>query len=85
VVNGATTIKVLYFAQIAELVQRREETWPLEHAVRGAEWLAALAGRYPQLGSVTRLKLAVNQYHVGHDSLIQPGDEVAVFEPVTGG
>lgn len=84
-VNGVTTIKVLYFAQIAELIQCREENWPLDHAVRGDEWLAALAGRYPQLGSVARLKLAVNQNHVSHDSLIQPGDEVAVFEPVTGG
>jgi len=31
------------------------------------------------------LKLAVNQYHVAPDTLISPGDEVAVFEPVTGG
>ena len=82
--NGAT-IKVLYFAQVAELTKVREEQWPLQHAITGADWLADLAERYPQLTPVTRLKLAVNQYHVPHSSMIKPGDEVAVFEPVTGG
>ncbi|MBF6615386.1 MoaD/ThiS family protein [Pollutimonas thiosulfatoxidans] len=83
--NGATTIKVRYFAQVAELTQVREEDWPLPQAISGTQWLAALAQRYPQLGSVSRLKLAINQFHVAQDTVIQPGDEVAVFEPVTGG
>ncbi|MDS1140611.1 MoaD/ThiS family protein [Pusillimonas sp. SM2304] len=82
--NGAT-IKVLYFAQVAELTKLREEQWPLSEPMRGTDWLAGLGDRYPQLAPVTRLKLAVNQHHVPHDSLIRPGDEVAVFEPVTGG
>jgi molybdopterin synthase sulfur carrier subunit len=82
--NGAT-IKVLYFAQVAELTQVREEQWPLAQVLSGTDWLAQLESRYPQLAPVKRLKLAVNQYHVGHASLIRPGDEVAVFEPVTGG
>lgn len=84
-VNGATMIKVRYFAQVAELTKVREEDWPLPQAISGKDWLAQLAQRYPQLGTVSRLKLAVNQFHVQPDTLIQPGDEVAVFEPVTGG
>lgn len=83
-VNG-TTIKVLYFAQVAELTKTREEQWPLAQALTGVDWLAQLELRYPQLAPVKRLKLAVNQYHISHDSMIRPGDEVAVFEPVTGG
>lgn len=83
-VNGAM-IKVLYFAQVAELTKTREEQWPVAQPLSGAEWLMQLESRYPQLAPVKRLKLAVNQYHVGHDNLIRPGDEVAVFEPVTGG
>lgn len=78
-------IKVLYFAQVAELTQTREEQWPLAVPLSGTALLAQLESRYPQLAPVNRLKLAINQYHVSHDSLIQPGDEVAVFEPVTGG
>lgn len=83
--SGATTIRVLYFAQVAELTKRREETWDMPSPTCAQHWLAELAERYPQLAPVERLKLALNQYHVSHDALIQPGDEIAVFEPVTGG
>ena len=83
-VNG-TTIKVLYFARVAELTSTREEEWPLAQPLPGTDWLAQLESRYPQLAPVKRLKLAINQYHMSHDTLIHPGDEVAVFEPVTGG
>lgn len=82
---SGTTIKVLYFAQVAELTQVRQESWPLDAPISGAEWLAQLEQRYPQLAPARRLKLAVNQFHARAESLIQPGDEVAVFEPVTGG
>jgi len=80
-----STINVLYFAQVAEHTGLRREAWPLESPIPGTEWLSILEARYPQLAPTKRLKLAVNQYHVSHDSLIHPGDEVAVFEPVTGG
>jgi molybdopterin synthase sulfur carrier subunit len=78
-------IKVLYFARVAELTGKRSEDWPLTQAITGHAWLELLRQRYPELGSVNHLKLAVNQYHVNHQALINPGDEVAVFEPVTGG
>ncbi|MFA7625347.1 MAG: MoaD/ThiS family protein, partial [Pusillimonas sp.] len=47
--------------------------------------LVQLESRYPQLAPAKRLKLAVNQFHVKPSAIINPGDEVAVFEPVTGG
>lgn len=78
-------INVLYFARIAELVGKRNESWPLNQPVSGSEWLQQLQVHYPALGSIAHLKLAVNQYHVPHSTIINPGDEVAVFEPVTGG
>ncbi|NLZ12483.1 MAG: MoaD/ThiS family protein [Alcaligenaceae bacterium] len=82
--NG-TAINVLYFAQVAELTGTRLETWPLAEPVTGADWLVQLESRYPQLAPAKRLKLAVNQFHVKPSAIINPGDEVAVFEPVTGG
>lgn len=79
------SIKVLYFAQVAELAGLREETQTLAAAISGTEWLSELEIRHPQLAPTARLKLAINQQHAPHHMLIQPGDEVAVFEPVTGG
>lgn len=83
--GASTTIKVLYFARVAELTRVRGEQWPLAEAVTGARWLDDLVSRYPDLAPAKHLKLAVNQRHVAHGTLIHPGDEVAVFEPVTGG
>ena len=82
--NG-TVINVLYFAQVAELTGIRLENWPLNEPTTGEQWLNALEQKYPQLAPTRRLKLAVNQFHVKPSAVINPGDEVAVFEPVTGG
>ena len=82
---SGTTLEVLYFARVAELTGIREESWPLTESVPASEWLMQLEARYPKLAPVSRLKLAVNQQHQAHDCVLQPGDEVAVFDPVTGG
>jgi len=83
-VSGAT-IELLYFARIAELVGKRAESWPLEAPTTGAALLETLRRRYPQLEDAGRLRLAVNQEHAPAGAPVRPGDEVAVFEPVTGG
>lgn len=82
--NGAT-INLLYFARVAELVGKRTEVWPLNGDTNGAQLLVALQTSYPQLAPAARLKLAINQNHAKASAVIRPGDEVAVFEPVTGG
>jgi len=78
-------LDLVYFARVAELVGRRHESWPVDGPCTGAVLLSRLEACYPDLAPVARLKLAVNQRHVQHETDIQPGDEVAVFEPVTGG
>lgn len=82
---GGAMIRVLYFAQVAELMGCREERQPLDAPIPATQWLAALEARCPALAPAARLKLAINQQHTSHAATIQPGDEVAVFEPVTGG
>lgn len=82
--NGAT-IDLLYFARVADIVGKRTESWPLPGETTGAELLAALQARYPQLAPTARLKLAINQTHAKATAPIRAGDEVAVFDPVTGG
>lgn len=80
------TITVLYFAQVAEITQQRQEQWDLPTSLSVKQWLELLVERYSALAPMqARLKVAINQYHVNHDAVINSGDEVAVFEPVTGG
>lgn len=79
-------IQLLYFARVAELTGRRAEAWTLpDRTITGHALLDSLEQRYPQLAPAARLKLAVNQTHTKATVTIQAGDEVAVFEPVTGG
>jgi len=78
-------IKVLYFGQIAELVGVREHTRSLPADATTAALLADLAHDYPQIQPISRLQVAVNQYHASGSTPIKEGDEVAIFEPVTGG
>lgn len=83
---SASRITVLYFAQVAELTAKRSEIWSIETPCSVDDWLTQLISHYPTLAPIKkRLKVAINQYHVEHNALIQSGDEVAVFEPVTGG
>ena len=81
----STGLQLLYFARVAELVGKRSEAWPLADATTGEQLLAALHAHYPRLAETRRLRLAINQEHAAPTTPIEPGDEVAVFEPVTGG
>jgi len=85
--SGSPTIQLLYFARVAELTGCRAETYALPQGipVTGSDLLAQLARRHPDLAGASRLRLAVNQTHAKPSVVIQAGDEVAVFEPVTGG
>ncbi|NHC60697.1 molybdopterin converting factor subunit 1 [Paenalcaligenes suwonensis] len=84
--TNTSSISVLYFAQVAELVGTRQETWPLSESLTVEHWLEQLIARYPQLSPLhRRLKIAVNQEYAHKQTVIHAGNEVAVFEPVTGG
>lgn len=83
--TGTATIEVLYFAQIAEQMGIRHETQPLRAPVTAGRWLDGLVQGHPAIGPAERLKIAINQEYASRSTLIHPGDEVALFEPVTGG
>ncbi|MFL9710446.1 molybdopterin converting factor subunit 1 [Methylobacillus sp. Pita1] len=82
-------IQLLYFARLRETLGIDGENleWPepgtisaLKHklAGRGGAWQEQFAGN-------ASLRAAVNQELVPDSALVQPGDEVAFFPPVTGG
>lgn len=80
-------IKVLFFAQVRELVDCDELSLPCDYAdaealrvalcERGDKWALAL--------EAGKLLVAVNQTLVPLDTALADGDEVAFFPPVTGG
>jgi len=83
-------MKLRYFAWLRTRIGRGEETLdpPAEIATVGAlvAWLATLGPGYAAALVDTRLvRVAVNQDYVGPDHPVRPGDEIALFPPVTGG
>ncbi len=79
------TVNILYFARVAELVGKRNESWHLEKDTTGNSFLTSLKFAYPQLNTLSQLYFSVNHAYAKEDTLIEPGDEIAVFEAVTGG
>lgn len=83
-------MKVLYFAWLRARIGVAQETVdpPAEVVTVGdlVDWLRRRGGGYAEaLARPEVVKAAVNQEHVAHDHPLRPGDEVALFPPVTGG
>lgn len=80
-------IKVLFFAQVRELVGVDQLALPAEYAdveaLRAA--LAARSDRWALALEPGKLLAAVNQTLVSPQHPVGAGDEVAFFPPVTGG
>ena len=83
-------IRLLYFAWArAQIGLDEERQTPPKSPLTVSEmldWLPTLGtGHAAALEQRARLRVAVNQQFADPDTLIHPGDEVAVFPPVTGG
>jgi molybdopterin synthase sulfur carrier subunit len=83
-------MRLLYFAWLRTRIGKAEETVDPPASVRSVaalvEWLKT---RGPQFAEALKnhklVRVAVNQEYVGYDHPLAPGDEVALFPPVTGG
>lgn len=80
-------IKVLFFAQVRELVNTDSLTLdaPFENVAALRAHLAAQSGRWALALDEGKLLAAVNQTLVEFSHPLSAGDEVAFFPPVTGG
>lgn len=83
-------MQILYFAWVREQVGAAEEQVSPGPDVTNVgellEWLRARGGGFASaLEDRTRIRVAVNQQHVGEDHVVTTGDEIAIFPPVTGG
>jgi molybdopterin synthase sulfur carrier subunit len=83
-------MKLLYFAWLRAKIGTAEETVELPADVSTVghllEWLKGRGPRFADaLQDTTVVRVAVNQDYVPWDHPVRPGDEVALFPPVTGG
>jgi molybdopterin synthase sulfur carrier subunit len=76
------SIKVRYFASLAERIGRAEGDMEIKSTMTVRDvWLLDTANK----PMPDNLLAAVNMEYAELDSLVQDGDEVAFFPPVTGG
>lgn len=83
-------MRLLYFAWLRTKIGRAEELVdPPAQVATVAALLDWLRGRGPDFAEALKnldiVRVAVNQHYVGRDHAVLPGDEVALFPPVTGG
>lgn len=78
-------VNVQLFASLRELVGD-ETTVEVEAPVTVGRLLAAFIDLHPSLrGAEQSLNVAVEQSYAFPDQVIEPGQEVAIFPPVSGG
>ncbi len=82
-------VRLLYFAWVRERIGVADEEVPLEGPLPLAALVERLRARTPghahALGEPARLRAAINQEFADWNAEVHPGDEVALFPPVTGG
>ena len=79
-------VTVKLFARLREVVGARELQRKLYDGATVDDLLRVLQAEFPRLVDLTtRTLISVNQEFATPDSLLQDGDEVAIFPPVSGG
>jgi sulfur-carrier protein len=79
-------VEVLLFGAAADRAGTRKVHLEIEGGSTLAEVWPLLAERYPDLSSMRdTLAFAVNGEYARLDGRVEPGDEVAVLPPVSGG
>ncbi len=82
--GGIREMKVLYFAEIKDILQKAQEDIVLEQALTVQQFEDLLFERYPQINN-KKFQVAVNEEFVQKSDSIQPNDTVALIPPVSGG
>lgn len=83
------SVRLRYFAWVREKIGKESEEHPLDAPTSVQELVAQLEalgpGHASAFADLSRIRAAVNEEFVGWDAEVRPGDEVALFPPVTGG
>jgi len=86
IAESKSQVKVLFFARHREHMGMAELAVPLAAPVSLVELKQLISQHHPAFSSLRQpIMAAVNQDFADDDRLVQAGDEVAFFPPVTGG
>jgi molybdopterin synthase sulfur carrier subunit len=78
-------MKVLFFAQVREITGRDHHVLKVEQAITEAELWSLLSRDFPALASQQKgVRLARNETYL-QGEMLNPGDEIALIPPVSGG
>ena len=77
-------IKALFFGATADATNGREIELALEANSTAAELIERLTAEHPNLKR-HKLLFAVNEQYVPPTTVLNDGDELAIFTPVSGG
>jgi molybdopterin converting factor small subunit len=78
-------INVLAFGIAKEILGGAAVDVSFTDDIRVADLKAILEKQYQELKRLTSFAIAVNGAYAGPDTIIKPGDEVAIIPPVSGG
>ncbi len=79
-------VQVRLFASLRQAVGQAKLTCNLPAGATVADLVQALAAEYPQLPSAAgAIYASVNRVYASEATILQPGDEVGLFPPVSGG
>lgn len=79
------TINVLAFGIAKEILGGNSVSVVLEDATSADVLKHQLEEQYPGLKKLSTFMIAVNNSYAAAGTVIQPGDEVAIIPPVSGG
>ena len=79
-------MKVLYFASAAQMAGCASENWDVADTLTADAFWAEAVRRHPGLKSIRgACRLASGQEYVMGNAVLDPGKEVAILPPVSGG
>ncbi|MGP4713337.1 MoaD/ThiS family protein [Psychrobacter sp. DM8] len=84
-VGAVITIKVLYFASLADAANCQQETVKVEPSTSLSELYDNLSQKHGFSHSQEELRVAVNDYFAKWSDPINDGDSVVFITPVAGG
>jgi molybdopterin converting factor subunit 1 len=76
----------LFFSALREKIGVREMDLVLTSTTTPDALIKQLVDKMPEMSAfATVIRLAVNQVYADEETVIRPGDEVAILTPVSGG